>query len=142
MVIERLKTDDIPQLVDLYFQLVDRRTDINLAVKKYEELLENDNYYVIIAKENGEVIGSVLAIICESLALDTKPFLVIEDVIVKEGIRGKGIGTALMEEADKFAISRECVYAILVSSGYRKSAHAFYEKAGYTEDVIGFRKGY
>ena len=142
MIIERLKVEDIPKLIDLYFELVSMKTDSVDAVKKYEEMLKDDKYYVIVAKESDEIIGSVLAIVCDSLALFAKPFLVIEDVVVKEGIRGRGIGSALMEEADRFAIEKDCTYAILVSSGHRKKAHTFYEKMGYTEDVVGFRKGY
>ena len=69
-------------------------------------------------------------------------FLVIEDVIVKEGLRGKGIGRKLMEALDEFALSHDCAYAILVSSGHRIDAHQFYKHTGYTEHVEGFRKMY
>ncbi|NOW53756.1 GNAT superfamily N-acetyltransferase [Clostridium saccharobutylicum] len=69
-------------------------------------------------------------------------FLVIEDVVVKEGLRGKGIGRKLMESLDEFAKTKECAYAILVSSDYRKNAHKFYENSGFTDSVRGFRKVY
>jgi GNAT superfamily N-acetyltransferase len=70
------------------------------------------------------------------------PFLVIEDVIVKDRNRGKGIGRKLMESLDEFAKNKNCAYAVLVSSAFRKGAHQFYEKAGFTDSVIGFRKVY
>lgn len=45
------------------------------------------------AKEDGEIIGCALGICCKCLAVS---FLVIEDVVVKEGIRGKGIRKKLI----------------------------------------------
>ena len=45
-----------------------------------------------------------------------------------------------MKEIDNFAIDKVCVYAIVVSSGFRKFSHIFYEKVGFDEDVVGFRK--
>ena len=85
------------------------------------------------------VLGTVSVLCSRTLS---GRFAVMEDVVVAENCRGRGIGTALLEAADSFARSRGCGYAIVVSSGFRKDAHRFYEKQGYTEDVWGFRKGY
>lgn len=93
----------------------------------------------LIAKDNNEIVGSALGICCMSLAV---PFLVIEDVIVKDGNRGKGIGRMLMESLDEFARNKNCAYAFLVSSAFRKGAHQFYEKVGFIDSVAGFRKMY
>ena len=46
----------------------------------------------------------------------------------------------LFDKIETYAKEQQCVYSILVSSGFRKEAHLFYEKIGYTEDVKGFRK--
>ena len=90
-------------------------------------------------EENEEIIGSAIGICCKTLAV---PFLVIEDVVVKEGVRGKGVGGKLMESLDSFAERKNCAYAILVSSDFRKKAHEFYENHGFTDSVRGFRKVY
>lgn len=76
------------------------------------------------------------------LGYEGKNFLVIEDVIVKREYRGLGIGSELMKCIDEFAIKSNCGYSILVSKAYRKKAHTFYEKSGFTEDVRGFKKYY
>jgi len=68
--------------------------------------------------------------------------LVVEDVVVAECSKRKGVGRKLFEALDSFAAERNCAYAILVSSGFRKGAHAFYEKMGCVDDVLGFRKMY
>lgn len=140
--IERLKKEDIPQLLELYKDIVPFENKVNDATKLYEEMLQEDNYYLIAAKKGDELLGSILGVCCKSLASMGEPFLVIEDVVVKENTRGMGIGKKLMDEADKFAKEKNCNYAILVSSDYRKSAHKFYEKVGFVDGVLGFRKIY
>jgi GNAT superfamily N-acetyltransferase len=109
------------------------------AVETYKEMLLNPDYTLLVAKEDIKVIGSALGICCKCLAVS---FLVIEDVIVKDGLRGKGVGRKLMESLDEMAESKQCAYAILVSSARRKGAHKFYENAGFTDSVVGFRKVY
>jgi predicted N-acetyltransferase YhbS len=102
-------------------------------------MLMDENYFLVVAKEDTKIVGSVLGIYCKCLVM---PFLVIEDVIVKDGLRGKGIGQKLMATMDEFANTKDCSYAILVSSDYRKKAHKFYENIGFIDGVKGFRKMY
>ena len=139
IVIEKLKIEDIPSILELYDHFLPFETSLDMSLQFYKEMVSNENYYLAVAKEDGKVLGSALGICCLSLAVS---FLVIEDVIVKEGLRGKGIGTKLMEALDEFAQSHHCAYAILVSSAHRIEAHQFYKHIGYTEHVEGFRKMY
>lgn len=142
MVIEKLKLEDLNELLDLYNELTPYENSIGKSTEIYKEILKDDKYLLLVAKDNDRIVGSALAICCMVLALDGGRFLAIEDVIVKDGLRGKGIGKELMKAIDEFAIKNNCVYSIVVSSGYRKGAHKFYESVGFTEDVKGFRKGY
>ncbi len=139
VIIEKLKQEDIPELLVLYNTLIPFETSIDKSLDAYKEMLLNENYFLFVVKENNKVIGSALGICCKGLAV---PFLVIEDVIVKEGMRGKGIGRKLMRSLDEFAKSKNCAYAILVSSAFRKGAHKFYENVGFKDSVEGFRKVY
>ena len=139
MILEKLKEEDIPDLLELYKDLVPFEIFKEKSVETYKEMLTDDNYLLLAAKEDEKVIGSVLGICCKSL---TVPFLVVEDVIVKDGLRGKGIGRELMEALDEFAKAKQCAYSILVSSDFRKEAHKFYESIGYKDGVRGFRKIY
>lgn len=142
MIIEKLKLKDIPQLLGLYKELTPYNNSINKSSEIYTEILKDEKYLLLVAKEDGKIVGSVLAVCCLLLALDGGRFLVVEDVIVKSEVRRSGIGKKLMKVIDEFAITNNCIYSILVSSEYRKSAHKFYENLGFTEEVRGFRKGY
>lgn len=139
MIIENLKEEDIPQLLELYKTLLPFELSLIKSIKTYKEILSNEDYSLLVAKDDNIVIGSVLGIYCKALAVS---FLVVEDVIIKDGLRGKGIGRKLMEALDDIAKSKQCSYAILVSSSHRKAAHKFYENTGFTDNVVGFRKIY
>ncbi|OOM78284.1 GNAT family N-acetyltransferase [Clostridium sp. BL-8] len=139
MIVEKLKIEELSQVLELHKDIIPFAISFDKAFEMYNEMLLDDNYFVAVAKEEEEVIGSAIGICCKTL---TVPFLIIEDVVVKEGLRGKGIGKKIMESLDSFAERKKCAYAILVSSDFRKKAHKFYENHGFTDSVRGFRKVY
>lgn len=134
-----MQVEDISDLFQLSRTLIPFEIDIDKSFEIYKEIQKDDNYYLLVAKEDNVIVGTALGICCKSL---TVPFLVIEDVIVKEELRRKGIGRKLMDALDEFAKRRHCAYAILVSSGFRKEAHKFYENVGFKDSVQGFGKFY
>ncbi|URZ17059.1 hypothetical protein CLFE_031110 [Clostridium felsineum DSM 794] len=139
LIIEKLKFQDIMELLELYKELMPFEIEYEKSAGVYKEITANENYILLVAKEENEILGSMLGIRCKSLL---ESFLVIEAVIVKEKIRGKGVGRKLMEKMDEFAKEKNCAYAILVSSDFREGAHKFYERLGFKDGVKGFRKLY
>ena len=137
MIIEKLRPVHVPQVVALQQQIVPYPIDPDAAVKQYETMCWQEDCLVLVAREGETILGTVSGFCCRGLA---GSFLAIEDLIVGEDLRGGGIGTKLMETLHQFGKASGCCYAILVSSGFRKQAHHFYEKIGYVEEVRGFRK--
>lgn len=89
MIIEKLKVEDFLQVLELYSIFIFFEILFDKLFEIYKEMLINENYYLVVVKEDNEVIGFVIGICCKCLVVF---FLVIEDVVVKEGLRGKGIG--------------------------------------------------
>lgn len=137
MIIEKLQPKHVLQAVVLLQQILPFNIDPEHAGTHYETMFLRDDCCVFAAREGEELLGTVSGFCCRGLGGN---FLVIEDLIVSESLRGGGIGTGLMAAVEEFGRRTACDYAILVSSGFRKRAHHFYEKIGYTEDVRGFRK--
>ncbi|QDH22717.1 GNAT family N-acetyltransferase [Saccharibacillus brassicae] len=106
----------------------------------FAALAADHNYRLLGAFEGEALAGSAMGVICHDLIGDCRPFMVVENVIVSEAFRGRKAGKLLMEELERIARERRCAYALLVSSGFRTEAHAFYEALGYEEDVRGFRR--
>ena len=139
MIIEQAKTEDFEQVWDLQTSIAPVGRTKEEAKTALQAMIDSEDCFLAVAREGEDILGTVTGVCC-SIMLGS--FLAIEDMVVREDCRGTGIGKQLMAAMDDFAVERGCLYAILVSSGFRKDAHAFYEKQGFVEQVRGFRKGY
>lgn len=141
LTVQDARAEDLESLAQLYEELSGQETDLCQIKENFKLMESNPNYVVLTAKENNLVVGSVMGIICLDLVYQCKPFMVIENVIVKKEWRGKGIGARLMKEMEQIGRKRECYYTMLVSGGQRKGAHQFYDAIGYDLDLVkGFKK--
>jgi glucosamine-phosphate N-acetyltransferase len=64
----------------------------------------------------------------------------IDELVVDERFRGKGVGTRLLEEIMKVSKKRSCKKIELDSAFHRKKAHAFYESKGFKNRAFVFSK--
>lgn len=141
VIVEEVSNDDLEDLASLLEELVEEKTNFEKMVDNYKWMKENPDYILLGAKYKDELVGTLMGIVCRDLVAECEPFMVIENVVVKSGLRGKKVGRKLMEEIERIARERGCSYTMLVSSGYRKEAHKFYESVGYAIDAVeGFKK--
>ena len=60
--IETLKQEDMPQLIELYKELVPPHIESNASLerclKTYETMEKDDRSFLAVAKEKGEIVGS------------------------------------------------------------------------------------
>lgn len=141
VIIKEIELESLPELGDLYQELMKEPSDL----KKLEEtfkVVKADNRYILLgAFVEGELLGSLMGIVCHDLVGDCKPFMVIENVVVSSRARRQGVGKKLMHAIEEAARERECYYIILVSGEKRKEAHVFYESLGYRDEKVeGYRK--
>jgi len=141
LALQTATVDDLESLAQLYEELSGEKTDLCRMKDNFKVMESNPNYILLTAKENNLVVGSVMGIICIDLVGKCRPFMVIENVIVKNAWRGRGIGVKLMEEIEGIGRKRECYYTMFVSGVHRKEAHQFYKAIGYDLDFVqGFKK--
>ncbi|SPF34525.1 GCN5 family acetyltransferase [Candidatus Desulfosporosinus infrequens] len=139
--LQKATVNDLESLAQLYEELCGEKTDLYKMKENFKLMESNPNYIVLTAKVDTLVVGSVMGIICLDLVSKCKPFMVIENVIVKSDCRGRGIGVKLMEEIEAIGRKRECYYTMFVSGGQRKQAHQFYKAIGYDLELVqGFKK--
>jgi len=109
--------------------------------EKFQELKDNQNYIFLSVLEDNQLVGSILGIICEELYGQCQLFMVIEDFIVDEDYRQRGIGTALINKMEDYAKERKCSNILLITETERAGAIEFYKSVGFKADTHqGFKK--
>lgn len=95
----------------------------------YEKMLKRDDVKIFVAEEKGEIVGVAEFFIVPILRRGYYQG-VIESLIVKESMRGAGIGSALFEKIVNFCKENN-ISVIKVNSGNELTeAHKFYESHG------------
>ena len=139
--ISPINEQDFRPLSELYQQLIPNEVSLSKMKEVFDRNRDNPNNIVLAAKIDGKLVGSLLAIICEMLFGQCKSFMVVEDVIVDESVRGKGIGKALMKYIEQQAKLKSCSYIMLVTDFDRVGSQNFYKSLGYkTDEYCAFKK--
>jgi len=141
MKIRQMVANDIPELAQLYKQFWNEDSCLETMYSQFKKVCEKGTHVLLSAVENERLIGSVMGVICEELYGTCEPFMVLENMIVDNKYRNKGIGKALIAELEKNAIDKGCTQIILVTEVDRMDACKFYESAGYSPTKNkGFKK--
>ncbi len=141
VLVSKIEEKHLEELAALYGELIDEKTDIVELRKAYRRIQAAPEYIVLGAMFDGMLIGSLMGILCTDLIADCRPFMYIDNVIVKQGYRGKGIGEKLIRSIEETARNFNCYGTIVISKSFREQAHRFYEKFGYKRDLVqGYKK--
>ncbi len=97
--------------------------------RRFDSVRAAAGHRIIVAEEAGAVVG-VLHVF-ERPALDKGCEAVVQALVVDEEGRSRGVGEALMREAEAWAARRGLPATSLYTSIKRDRAHAFYERLGY-----------
>jgi GNAT superfamily N-acetyltransferase len=95
----------------------------------HTELLHDERTYFLVAFEGEEPVGFVLA---HDLPRrhDPPTKLLVYEVDVQEGHRGRGVGTALMQELARLARARGITHGWVLTDRDNEAAMALYESVG------------
>ena len=100
----------------------------------FYEILNSNHLKLLVAEENGKLVGSCYLNIILNLTRGTRPYSVIENVITDENHRKKGIGIALVNKAIEISKTNRCYKIMLMSGRKDESVRAFYKKCGFSDD--------
>lgn len=125
----------------LYQELLPNHSEIHVLPERLEEIRINRNSYLFVYEVDGILVGSAHLHICLDALSGTRPFGVVERVIVTQEMQGRGYGSRLMEHLEQVCKEKQCVKVFLTSNALRQDAHQFYEKLGYDgEGSKAFKK--
>jgi GNAT superfamily N-acetyltransferase len=95
---------------------------------------------VLVAELNGEVVGVCQVLVFQHFQQTGAWCCELESVHVRGDLRGHGVGTKLLAEAEALARRAGCYRIQLTSRNVRLDAHRFYEMNGFEQTSQGFKK--
>ncbi len=139
-IVERAQTTDIPELVKLlsilFEQEVEFIPDTDAQQRGLSQIIQNPSLGAILVLREGVAIqGMVNLLFTISTALGDRVAL-LEDMVISPGIRRKGVGSLLLEQALAFAHSEGCKRITLLTDRDNFPAHRFYEKHGFRASTM------
>lgn len=128
----------IKQIKSLMRQLLHDRDPFWIDEERMQQVIKQDNIWVYTAISDGKIIGMFSMYLIETIV---RRLLVIEELVVDENHRRKGIASALMKAAINFASSIQRVDCIELNVGKDNGpARQLYSKLGFTDrDNDAFR---
>jgi glucosamine-phosphate N-acetyltransferase len=132
----RLATqEDSKEIVNLLAQLSPlSEEDQNMTdqdrIKIITNIIEDKNHYLFVAEDDGQLAGTGLLLIQLNLSHGGRPYAHIENVVVEENLRRKGIGKEIVLEMLKKAKQENC-YKVILDCKIKNAP--FYKKCGLKE---------
>ena len=138
---------DIPRILELYRQLAltteEAEAQDGCSAEEYRRAFVKidalPGYELLVAEDGDMVIGSLELFIAPNLSHGARPWAIIENVIVDDTYRRRGVGRQLMDYAITRAKEADCCRISLDSHKSRDVAHRFYREMGFNNSASSFR---
>jgi GNAT superfamily N-acetyltransferase len=124
------RVDDAPELASLCTELGYPSTPGDVS-RRLGLLTQEPGHLVLVAVEDMDrPVGWIH--VCIVNRLESEPMAEVGGMVVSEKWRGRGIGAALLAEAERWALSAQIKTLRVRSNIVRERAHHFYARAGYS----------
>ncbi|MEW6554853.1 MAG: GNAT family N-acetyltransferase [Actinomycetota bacterium] len=142
--IREARREDFDAVFTLLGQLRDqfkeeKRADKAGVLAIYERYLESDDHQVYVAEMDGRLVAVMSTSILQSL-YGHCPYLIVDELVVDAGHRGRGTGKRLLDEAFSLARDRGCCEVCLDTTSDNERAIRFYRAYGFDRESILFEK--
>tara|TARA_B100002052_G_C15613952_1_gene476626 strand:- start:118 stop:570 length:453 start_codon:yes stop_codon:yes gene_type:complete len=137
MIVRKGIKKDIPQVLNLIKELAEFEKALD-QVSNTVERLENDGfgespvYNLFVAESDNKIVGMAITFFRYSTWKGKN--LYIEDLIVTDKFRRKGVGIKIFEEVKRFAKKSSCTGISLQVLDWNKTGINFYKKLNMTFD--------
>jgi GNAT superfamily N-acetyltransferase len=132
---------DLPALLRLYGQLggPDALPGLDTAARALAAIGAQPGMRLLVAEQGGQVAGTVTLVVVPNITHFAKPWAQVENMVVEETHRTKGVGRLLLDRCMELAREAGCYKVQLQSANQRDGAHRFYERYGFAPSSVGFR---
>lgn len=105
----------------------------------FEQIEKDPNHELIVAEQNGEVIGTLHLMFLPSISFQGGLRAQVESVRVDKRFQSQGIGSAMMKWTMERAKERGAHVVQLTTHKTRVDAHRFYERLGFKGSHLGMK---
>jgi GNAT superfamily N-acetyltransferase len=125
---------DAFEMAELIRQLASSTAEIHTETirSKILEMAQLDHLQVFGYEQDGRIVGTCTLARVEGLSHGYRPFAVIENVVVLDSVRSKGIGRQLVRHAIDQAQTWDCYKVVLETGTTQEWKLKFYESCGLT----------
>lgn len=106
----------------------------------FDAIAAEPGNHVIVGESAGEIVATYQMTLISNLSLRATRRAQVEAVRVAAHVRGQGIGTRMMADAEARARAGGAELLQLTTNKARDRAQAFYLGAGYEASHVGFKK--
>lgn len=128
MQISRMGEHHLPEVGKLSDQL-GYPVKMNELLLRFQKLSIKNRHALFVCEENKNILGWIHLECVEDLIEEDK--VEIKAFVVEENFRGKGIGKALLETAEKWAKTYQLHTIYLNCNILRERTHKFYQREGF-----------
>jgi GNAT superfamily N-acetyltransferase len=136
---------DLLAILSLYSQLGEDDgsvLELKDAVSIFNRMKAYPDYRIYLALLDGNIVGTFALLVMDNLGHRGTPGGILEDVVVDETVRGKGIGKQMMNYAHELCQQKGCYKMAFSSNRNREAAHRFYESLGFSRHGYSFSINY
>jgi predicted N-acetyltransferase YhbS len=123
--------EDAAAVAELSAQLGYEATAAAIEERIATLLLNAENQVALVACVGGDVVGWIEASIVRHL--QSEPQALIGGLVVKDGVRGLGVGKRLCAEVEAWTRNKGLTVVRVTSRSTREGAHRFYLREGYRQ---------
>ncbi len=146
MKVRKATAEDVPELVAMFQELDRMQRDWRVftprpgfydeVAVKYRESLDAPDRLLVVAEEDGEVVGMAYGEVRVPSRFSDERSFEISGVMVRADHRGRGVGRALAEEAARFAEELGIDWMELKIFWPNEQAMGFWRTLGFTPRVV------
>jgi len=115
----------------------DRILDKEALHAVFRNALSSSQDFAFVAEADGKICGFTAGVI-SNCYYHAGILCFISVLVVNAEIRGKGVGTKLLNHVESYSQSRKCDAIELDANFHREASHAFYEHFGFVKRAYTF----
>lgn len=100
----------------------------------FEQILGTPGLRLLVLEQDGAVVATTYLNVIPNMTRSASPYAVIENVVVEETLRNRGLGKRILESTLQAAWDAGCYKAMLLTGSRNPATHAFYRACGFSEN--------